>query len=206
MHYNITKKITVKRQALSSRLLTRFIAVLVILVAIPVIIIALLSSVLVAVFSFAYTRIRRLFVPEKPKAPTEAYYIERILLNNPYIQIIAVEDEADEELTELNEQWSAEVGNTETYLYRAKTIPRIPALEGTIICFFLKEQPAGALLQIPRQQPHQPFSTQLVFLQYTTLQLIPVEPIGPFYLYNDEKNNDLIKGFNNKEELTLYLS
>ena len=203
MHYNITKKITAKRE--SSYLV--LLSYLILLIAIPVIVIALLSNLVIAIFSFIYIKIKGLIRKESLAAPVAPYYLEYVLLDNQYIKIIAVEDEADTELTALNEAWSEEVYQAETYLYRAKTSPLIPALENSIICFFAKEQPGGALLQIAdKSQNTFPSSTQLVFLQYNTLQIVPIEPLGSFYLYNDEKNNNLIRGFNTGEKLCLYLT
>ena len=204
MHYTVTKKITPR--TVTSGPVTRIISVMVILVAIPVIVIALLSFLVVVTFNFVFSHVTSLFIKKKADLPAAPFYLEREMLNNEHVQITAVEDEEDTELTELNELWTQEVGSSEIYFYRAKTKPFIPGLEGRIICFFLKQQPDGVILQITDPTHAQPpLSTQLVFLQYGTLQVIYIDTIGPFCLYNDEKKTDLIKGFNTREELSLCL-
>lgn len=203
MHYNITKKITTKREAPYYR----FITCLIILIAIPVIAVALMSFLIMGIFGFVFEHLKSVFAKRQTPPPAPPFYLEYVLLNNQYIKIIAVEDETDTELAALNEVWAEEVYQAETYLYHAKTSPLIPALEGNIICFFLKEQPGGALLQILDQTQNNSLpSTQLVFLRYETLQIIPIESLGSFYIYNDEKDTNLIRGFNTKQELQLYLS
>ena len=200
MQYTITRQVTAKKRSP----LYGFYRVLIVMIAIPVVAVALLSFVLLFVFS----RIQALFAKRGHETPAEHYHLELPLLKNEFIEIMAVEDESDTELTLLNELWAEKVYHEETYLYRAETSPVIPLLHGKIICFYLKENSAGAFLQLPvigEVQPVQLPATELVYLQYNDLEVSPIQHIGPFYLYNEDANEDIIKGFNENEELIIRL-
>ena len=200
MLYTITKRITAKKQSS----LFGFYRGLIILIAIPVIAIALLSFVLLFVFS----QVQSWFIKRGNEPPAEPYHLELSLLNSEHVKIFAIEDESDNELALLNELWEEQVYHEETYLYRAKTFPVIPDIDGKIICFYVKEQAGGAILQMPviNDVPSQLPGTQLVYLQYNNLLVTVIEDIGPFYLFNEGKDNDFINGFNEKEELTICLA
>lgn len=143
---------------------------------------------------------------EKLNLPEEHYHFETDLIHNEYIQIIMIEDEHDKELTKLNEFWMENVYTKETCLYRAKSVPVIPSIDGAICCFYCKEQKGGVILQL---LPYdfsgntQSKQTKLVYLDYKTLHTTFVAEAGPFFLYNDAENIDLIKGFNKKEEVSM---
>ena len=136
MPYTVTKHITFKKQQPFRALVNVFIVV----IAIPVVVIAWLCLLLY----FAFLWVKNLGSTSEP--PTEPYHHELTLLANEQVTITMTEDELDTELTQLNEEWMAEVYNEETYLYRAATVPLIAALHGKVCCFYLKEMPDGAIL------------------------------------------------------------
>lgn len=200
MRYNITRQVRAKKQSPFYGLARIFI----VLIAIPVIAIALLSFIVYFIFSQI-----QLFIKKTNEPPAEPYYLELLLLSNAHVKITATEDELDAELTELNELWAEKVYHEQTYLYRAKTFPVIPAIHNKIVCFYLKDEPEGAILQLPViAGVHHTLlpTTQLIYLQYSDLRVIPIEEVGSFYLYNDSTNEERIRGFNGKEEITLYLT
>ena len=197
MHYRVTKQITKKKRVPGAGLYTLLIGLL----AIPVIFVALLSMM---VFTF-FLWIRQLFVKTKPPVD-DPYFIELTLLSNEHIKITAAENDADKELTSLHELWEATAYHEQTYLYRAKTTPLLPAIDGKIICFYLKEQSGGAIMQLLSvDQNGQLITTQLIYLQYSNLSISPVDEAGLFHLYNDDSDQNLIRGFNNEEEIKIYL-
>lgn len=199
MHYKITKHISIKKKIPGARIYTFLIGLL----AIPVIIIAFVSLVIYNVLIWT----KQLFLKKKTPPLTESYFLELPLLDNEFIKITAVEDEADKELTSLNEAWEATAYHHQTYLYRVRTNPFVPALNGKIAGFYLKEQPGGAILQLlpGKKSGVEPLASQLIYLQYGTLDITFIDEIGLFHLYNDELHSDLISGFNNDEEIKIYL-
>lgn len=201
MPYFISKHITVRKKNPFRFLID----ILLLIIAVPVIIIAFISLCVVFIFNW----LKSIAVSKKPVADNdELYYLEVELIKNSYVQITLKEDELDTELTALNQEWAERVYNKETCLYRAVTVPLIPGLDGMICCFYCKEQPDGIILQvlrIPAETPDGSFNTQLVFLQYPDLKLSVLDDIGPYCLYNDAKNNHIIKGFNENKKVVIEL-
>ncbi len=200
MSYIISKHITVKKKN-HFRIV---IDILLLIIAVPVVMIAFISLCLVFVFNW----LKSFAVGKKPVANEDDFYhLELALIKNSYIQITLTEDELDNELTALNQEWSEQVYNKETCLYRATTVPVIPGLDGMICCFYCKEQPDGVILQVLKVSSETPggIDTQMLFLKYADLSISILDNIGPFFLYNDEKNNQVIKGFNEKENLIIEL-
>jgi len=203
MPYIITKHITVRKKN-PFRIV---IDILLLIVAVPVVLIAFISLCLVFIFNW----LRSIVLSKKPVAnEDELYHLKLELIKNPFVRITLTEDELDTELNALNQEWAERVYNKETCLYRAETVPLIPGLDRMICCFYCKEQPDGIILQVLKIPAETPggLDTQLLFLQYQDLKILVLDDIGPYFLYNDEKNNNLIKGFNEKEtilvELALY--
>lgn len=201
MPYIISKHITVRKKN-PFRIVTD---ILLLIIAVPVVIIAFISLCLVFIFNW----FRSIVVSKKQVAnDDELYYLELELIKNPYVQITLTEDELDTELTALNQEWAQSVYNKETCLYRAVTVPIIPGLDGIICCFYCKEQPDGIILQILKipAEKHGGLDTQLLFLQYPDLKISVLDDIGPYFLYNDKKNNTVIKGFNEKQYIAIELA
>lgn len=200
MPYIIRKHISLKKRN-PFRIV---IDVLLLIIAVPVVIIAFISFCLVFIFTWLKTTL----YGKKPVASDdELYHFELELIKNPFVQITLTEDELDIELTALNQQWAEQVYNKETCLYRAGTVPVIPGLNGMICCFYCKEQPGGIILQVLKIPAETPggLNTQLLFLQYPDLKISVLDNVGPYFLYNDEKNNYVIKGFNEKEKIVIEL-
>jgi hypothetical protein len=201
MHFSVQKKIIQKKQSPLKGLVN----VLILTIAIPVIIIAGISLSLYFLFLWLKNKI---FKEKIIESAEDNYYLELDLIYNEHVHIILIEDEFDIELTQLNNAWQENVYNEETCLYRTRTIPLIPALEGGITCFYFKEQYNGLFLQvlpIRKNNKMQTLHTQLIFIDYEKLDLTLIDETGPFFLYNDDKNVQQIKGFNKEEELTLEL-
>lgn len=180
--------------------------IIIIVLAIPVVIIA--SCSLLLYFLFMKIKVLLFHQRESPN-DAETYHYETMLLDNGFVNIMLSEDEMDTELTSLNHLWAEQVYNKETYLYRAKTNPLIAALENKICCFYLDERPEGALLQVMApagNDVHGLLHTRLVYLRYSDLQTFVVDEVGPYFLYNDNKNNQLIRGFSEKEAISIQLS
>jgi hypothetical protein len=176
--------------------------VAIVVVAIPVVIIASISLLLY----FLFLRLKSLFFREKEGTNNvDTYQYRTVLLENDLVRIVLNEDEMDAELTNLNQLWAEEVYNKETYLYRAETSPVIPELHGSICCFYLNEHPDGALLQLmpePKRADGK-LNTRLVFLRFSDLQVFNIDEVGAYFLYNDQKNSRLIRGFNEKESISM---
>lgn len=200
MHYKLTKQISAKKKIPGAPIYTFLIGLFVI----PVIVIAFASLFVYNILLW----IKQLFLKKKTPSLAEPYFLELDLLTSEYIKITVVEDEADAELNSLNEWWTGRAYHDQTYLYRAKTKPFLSAIDGRIIGFYLKEQPGGVILQLlPEKEPGiEPSATQLIYLQYSDLRIIPIDEIGLFHLYNDEVDPDLIRGFNDEEEIKIYLN
>jgi hypothetical protein len=133
--------------------------------------------------------------------------LELELLSNPYVRITLTEDERDIELAALNQQWAERIYSKETCLYRAGTVPQITGVDGMICCFYAKEQTGGIILQVLKKLSETPDSldTQLIFVHYPDLKISVLDETGPYFLYNDEKDNHVIKGFNDKEKVVIEL-
>ncbi len=201
MHFSVQKEILQKKQSPGKGLID----VLILIIAIPVIIIAGISLSLY--FFFLWLK-NNIFKEAIKLSAEDNYHLELDLIHNEHLHITLIEDEFDAELTQLNEAWQQKVYNEETCLYRTRTIPVIPALEGGITCFYLKEQYDGLFLQLlptSKDNAIQTLNTQLVFINYERLDLTFIDETGPFFLYNDDKNAQQIKGFNKKEQLTITL-
>ena len=196
MHYRVTKQITEKKRVPGAAVYTFLIG----LVAVPVIIVAFLSLMVYNLLMW----LKQLFAGKKNGLPVDPYFVELNLLNNEHIKITAVEDETDKELAGLNELWEAAAYHEQTYLYRARTTPFLPDIDGKIVCFYLRDEPGGAILQlVSTDQNGQLLTTQLICLQYSNLTIIPVDEAGLFHLYNDERDQGLIRGFNNEKEVQI---
>ncbi len=201
MHFSVQKEITRKKQSPFKGLID----VLILIIAIPVIIIAGIS---LSLYSFLLWIKNSIFKEAINLSADDHYHLELDLVHNEHVHIILIEDEFDIELTQLNEAWQQEVYNEETCLYRTQTIPVIPELEGGITCFYFKEQYNGLILQVlpmSKNNDGQTLNTQLVFINYESLDLTWIDETGPFFLYNDDKNVQQVKGFNKKEQLILEL-
>lgn len=203
MSFVIKKYITPRKQSIWRKPIN----VLLIIVAVPVTVIAGISLIIY----YSLYRIAGLFLkPASNTAMPERYHLELELLHNQHVHISMVEDEADAELVHLNEQWADEVHSQETSLFRAKTNPRLPSLEGRICCYYLKELPQGAVLQVLDDNSSGEYPatlhTQLVYLNYEDLSLNIIDETGPYYLYNEEKNQAVIKGFNAKNYIEIELA
>ncbi|MEJ7767356.1 MAG: hypothetical protein WKF89_06060 [Chitinophagaceae bacterium] len=198
--YKITKHVTPKMKNPFKGLINVFIIIL----AVPVIILSIVS---LSIY-FLVMQIIFLFYRRKPSGVTAEYYHHEFeLVHNQHLKITLVEDELDTELSSLNERWMENVYERETCLYRAKTTPVIEELEGEIICFFIKELPEGVVLQVLQGLDHtRLLTTQLLFLRYHNLKVTVIDEAGPFYLYNDDKNTNLIRGFNKMENIKMVLS
>lgn len=200
MHdYYIKKHITLKKKNPFEAVINFFI----LLVAIPVVAIAVVSLLFYFLFMWIVTTLTK---NKTVKSQEERYHYEIELLSNEYIRIILEEDELDANLSYLNECWMENVYNRETCLYRARTVPYIEQLEGKIICFYLKAEPEGAILQVlinDADSNRDLLDTQLIFLDYNTLQITVIDKLGAYYLYNNTKNVNLILGFNKKEKIRI---
>jgi DNA-binding transcriptional LysR family regulator len=144
----------------------------------------------------------------KERFPEQSYHVELPLIENEYLRITLVEDELDLELTALNDAWTEKVYNEETCLYRAKSNPVIPELENKIVAFYVKEQEDGVILQVLEEQHGSRgtgLNTELVFLTYKSLHVSRLGSAGPFYLFNDKKNDRLILGISKTEKLKIEL-
>lgn len=200
MPYIIRKHITVKKKN-PFRIVTD---ILLLIIAVPVVIIAGISLCLVLIF----TRLRSMMASKKPAADNnDLYYLELELTRNPHVQITLTDDERDTELAALNQEWAERIYSKETCLYRAGTVPQIPGVDGMICCFYCKEQPNGIILQVLKKPSEMPddLDTQLMFIHYPDLKISILDNIGPYFLYNDEKNNHVIRGFNEKEKIVIEL-
>lgn len=201
MPYNIIKHITQKKR-------NPFLVVvntLLLIFAVPVVIIALISLIIFFIFMWLKT----IFGTEKPSGNIdESYHLELELVDNEYVKIILIEDEQDLELTALNSEWTEKVYNKETCLYRAKTVPYIQGLDGRVCCFYVREQSNGVILQVIKtvaDKPIEVLDTQLLFLQFPRLETFVIDEVGPYFLYNDKKDSNLIKGFNERETIIIEL-
>lgn len=200
MPYIIRKHITPKKKN-PFRIV---IDILLLIIAVPVVMIALISLCLV----FVFTWLQSMMVSKKPVvSDDDLYHLELELIKNPFVRITLTEDELDTELTALNQQWAEQVYQKETCLYRAATVPQIAGLDGVICCFYCKEQPDGTILQVVKTPAEKSdgLDTQLLFLHYPDLKISVLDDIGPYFLYNDEKNQHVIKGFNEKENVVIEL-
>ena len=199
MRFSVHKNITLKKQSPFRGLVNIFI----LMVAIPVVLIAVISLSMY----YLFLRLRDFILKEKKiEQASENYHFERDLINNDYVRIIMVEDELDMELTRLNEAWMEKVNPEETCLYRVRTIPVVPTLEGTICCYYCNEQNGGVLLQALGSNSTEnmaALSSDLLFLNYQNLDVTRIDETGAFFLYNDHKNPQLIRGFNRKENISL---
>lgn len=194
MPYTLTQHITPKKQQPFRALLN----VVIVVIAIPVVVIAWMCLLLY----FAFLWVKNLGSTSEPD--NEPYHQELALLANEQLTITMTEDELDTELTQLNEDWMANVYNEETCLYRVTTVPQIAALHGKICCFYLKEMPDGVILQVLQSVVMNKLpDTQLVFLHYQTLQVTVLAETPPFYLYNEKDNPAIIKGFNQKQNIVI---
>ncbi len=174
-------------------------------IAIPVILIASISLSLY----FLFTCFKSFFIKEEvTESGEETYHLEINLVKNEFIQMTMIEDELDVELTKLNEAWQNTVYNEETCLYRARTVPLVPGLNGSVCCFYSREYKGGVLLQILPQviTDYDRLNSQLIFLSYHDLKMTLVEQLGAYFLFNDEKDADLIKGFNKREKIEISLT
>lgn len=199
MHdYHIRKHITLRKKNPFNTAVNVFI----LLIAVPVIAISVVSLLLYVFFIWLITPLKK---NKNSESGNDHYHYEIELLNNKNIRIVLEEDELDIELSHLNELWMENIYNRETCLYRAKTTPRIEELDGKIVCFYKNEKPEGAILQVLNEIDFDKNSlhTQLVFLYYHTLQVAVIDDTGGYYLYNDEKNANLITGFNKKEKIQM---
>lgn len=199
MGFSIRKNITLKKQSPLRGLFN----IIILMVAIPVVLIAIISLSIYFLFLWLKGLLRK---EKNVTLATENYHFEQDLISNEYVRIIMVEDEFDVELTRLNEAWMEKVNPQETCLYRVRTIPVISALEGGICCFYCKEQNGGVLLQVLTNHAadnNAPLSSELLFLDYQNLNIKRIDETGVFFLYNDDKNAQLIRGFNRKENMRL---
>lgn len=181
----------------------RLLNVLIILLAVPVTIIA--SVCILVYFVFLWTR--SLWITESETAD-EPYHLELELIKNDHLKLSLVEDEYDAVLFSLNEEWNREVYREQTCLYRVKAIPAIPALENQVCCFYCKEQLEGTIIQLLDNTAHSLYgqlNTTLILIQYPGLEVTYIDDAGPFFLYNDEKDPGLIRGFNEKEKIEIEL-
>ena len=181
--------------------------VLLMIVAVPVTVIAGVSLIIY----YSLYRIAGLFLkPVNNPAIPERYRLELELLHNQHVHISMVEDEGDAELADLNEQWADKVHSQETSLFRARTNPRLPFLEGRICCYYLKELPQGAMLQVLDDNSSGEYpatlNTRLVYLNYEDLSLNIIDETGPYHLYNEEKNQAVIRGFNARNDIEIELA
>lgn len=199
MYFSVRKNIIQKKQSSFKDSINLFI----LLLAIPVIIIAGIS---VSIY-FSFLWLKDKIIKEKiPEPAQDHYHFEIDLIHNEHLHITLIEDELDIELTQLNEAWQEEVYNDETFLYRAHTVPLIPALNGSICCFYCKEIFDGLLLQIlPVDKNTGGLNTQLVFINYKNFEIKVIDATGAFFLYNDDKNARIIRGLNKKEKITIEL-
>jgi uncharacterized protein YpmB len=200
MHFLVHKNIIQKNPSRFKNLVNIFI----LLIAIPVIIIAAISLSLYFLFLWC----KAVFLKkEDAQSPDSNYHLDLDLIHNKSIRITLTEDEADIELTELNEAWQEQVYNEETCLYRFRSIPVIPALEDGICCFYYKEQDDGLILQVlPGDSLNRKLlNTSLIFVDYECFVTRLIDEAGPFFLYNDVKNPQVIRGFNKKADIILEL-
>ena len=199
MYFSVKKNIIQKKQSSFKGSINLFILVL----AIPVIIVAGIS---VSIY-FSFLWLKHKIIKEKiPELAEDHYHFEIDLIHNEHLHITLIEDELDIELTQLNEAWQEKVYHDETFLYRAHTVPLIPALDGGICCFYYKDIFDGLLLQIlPVDKNTEVLNTQLVFINYKNFEIKLIDTTGPFFLYNDDKNVRIIRGFNKKEKISIEL-
>ena len=200
MRFSIEKNITLKKESPLKEVVT----FLIYIVGIPVIIIAGVSISIYLFFLWLKNKISR---QDDITFTDEHYHLEFDLVNNNYIRLILIEDELDNELTELNETWDDEVyTNDESYLYRVRSIPSIPLLDGGICCFYYKEMHDGLILQVFIDDEKIALNPILIFLDYKNFEVTQIDKTGPFILKNDDKNAMSILGFSKKEKLRIELS
>ena len=192
MRITICSRIPVKWKF--SRLI---IDLLLLIVAIPVIVVA---SVSIAV----YYLFARLFAKQTAASHAEdRYRVEVPLVQLAGINITLVEDETDQQLTAANEDWIYHVYDEDTYLFRLKTNPLIAGLENKIGGLYFKEVENGIIVQLLKENSRgDEFpDTEFVFVDKRNLEVSSVDHAGPFFLYNDDKQPALIRGFNKKEKV-----
>ncbi len=193
MQFTVTKEIRVNKPTP----LRGIIIVLILLMAVPVLVIAFLSLLLYMAGNWIVTS----FAGERSSSALEPYFLERPFLENEHVKITVVEDERDEELTELNAEWNRDVyEDDDNYLFRARTTPLIPEIDDKVIGFFVKQYEEGAVLQLLSQKKDTASgiaTTELVYLRYNDLQLSPIIEAGGYCLYNDEKDPAIIRGISN---------
>lgn len=171
--------------------------VLILLLAIPVVAIALLSILIYVAIFYLLT----IFSKRKPVEEDNFFREEIPLLEHENLRIILVEDMEDEELTTANESWAASVYGRDTNLFRVKTEPLISGVHGSICCFFILEMNGSAVIQ----QLTGDCNTKLLSVDTETRLVTEIGPVGNFYLYRDEKVPGRIRGINYSEEITIDL-
>ncbi len=176
--------------------------VLILVLAVPVVLIATLSLGLY----LGGLWIKSLFIPVK-ETPVEFYFQQLELFHNEYITINLIEDELDAELMQLNENWKEVVNEEDSSLFRVRCKPAVEGLHDSICCFYCKQEKAGLILQrVSAQSTNNARpDTELIFLDFYTLQISIIGNAGPYHLFSDEKDSGVIRGFNNEEKITISL-
>lgn len=198
MQFSVTKHISPQKKHPFKAVIN----MLILAIAIPVILIAAMSLSLY----FLFTWFKSFFIKEGVTGSgEETYHLEINMVSNEFLQMTMIEDELDVELTKLNEAWQNTVYNEETCLYRARTVPLVSGLDGSVCCFYSREYKDGILLQMLPQviTDDNLLNSQLIFLSYLDLKLTLVEQLGAYFLFNDEKNANLIQGFNKREKIEI---
>lgn len=171
------------------------------IVLIPVLLIAFISIILMSLLVRAVN-----FFRKKRSSPLPHYRVETNLFSNQYWQINLVEDEDDRELTQLNISWNEQVYDDSTYLYRAKTSPMIEGLHNQVIGNFIRQTESELILQMLEPTTDNPLNTAFVLLEKTTGSIKRIGDCGALFVYNDQRNPDMVKGFNKEQRVHITLT
>ncbi|WP_028978289.1 hypothetical protein [Sporocytophaga myxococcoides] len=163
-----------------------------------VVLIILISVILVGlIIILVWLGLGRLFSignkePEIIEKEQKPYFL--IEKDNFSIELVELDYE---EYFRLEDYWHSDVYDEDTTLYLAKTSPEIAGLHNKVISTFMKEIKEGVLLQIVDfpGKASVPFSW-IIYFEYSSLSIKMLDEIGPYFLYNNENDGNVIEGFN----------
>lgn len=132
------------------------------------------------------------------KAVLSDFLIEK---DNFNIELVELDEQ---EYSRLADYWYSKVYDEDTTLYLAKTSPEIPGIHNQVITTFIKEIKEGVMLQIVEYPEFfkEPIS-KIIYLEYSSLKIEVLDLIGPYFLFNDDKEEDIIEGFNQRGKIQL---
>ncbi|MBK7406703.1 MAG: hypothetical protein IPL49_11900 [Saprospirales bacterium] len=179
-------------------------SILLVILLAPVILVFAAAYGVSLLFSFIYgkTTKRGMFGTKGKKSVHKTAFD---LIKNDTIQI-SLQD-IEESYGQLLDEWCDMTNNQAECLFLAKTNPVIDGIHGRFITAFLKEFQNGILLQrlILSTNPADthPVNSELVWVDYDDLTVKEMKPIGQYFLYEDKRNPNLIKGFNREKEVEI---